>query len=214
MTPQIESQISTICERFRAQFAPIEFTHHQVSAFGRTFLRVHKCPFRAVYQLVIQLACRLYYGYNPPSWETISVACFQNGWVDWIQAVSPVVNEFCTAAADPNVRLAEQRRLFFAAANAHVNAMTRIARGQGFKAHLHALYGVLRDNEDLPLMFMDPTREQTRVQSTKIVKTDYLEGLSVQEMAFLMAEPDCIFLHYEIGEERYVTSQVAQEPSF
>ncbi|KAL9629224.1 MAG: hypothetical protein Q9164_006970, partial [Protoblastenia rupestris] len=155
-----------------AFFAPIEFTHHKVSALGKTFLRVHKCPFGTVYQLVIQLACRLYYGHNPPSWETISVARFHNGRVDWIQAVSPVVNEFCTAAADPNVRLAEQRRLFFAAANAHVNAMTLIARGQGFKAHLHALHGVLTDNEDLPLLFMDPSWEQTRVQSTKIVKTD------------------------------------------
>jgi Choline/Carnitine o-acyltransferase len=200
MNPEMESRVHHIREQFRAQFEPIEFTRFKIETFGKGFLHAHKCPSKTGYQMVIQLACYFYYGYNPPSWETISVARFHKGRVDWIQAVQPAVTEFCAAVADPQNSLTEQRKLFFKAAHVHVNTMTQIARGQGFKAHLHALHGVLRPDEMVPALFQDPTWERTRVQSTKTVKTDCLEGLKVQEMAFLMPKADCMFLHYEVEE--------------
>ena len=200
-TPKIKKDIHQIRERFSKEHTPIEFCHFRVSAFGRTFLRKHRCPSKTAYQLVIQLACLLYYGYNPPAWETIAMARFHKGRVDWLQIVQPAVAAFCTAARDGSIPLAEQRVLFFRAANTHVNAMTRIARGHGFKAHLHALLAMLREEEEMPEFFKDKSWQDTKVQSTKIVKTDCLEGLMVEEMAFLMPRPECIFLHYEVQDE-------------
>ncbi|MCJ1404087.1 hypothetical protein MMC11_007312 [Xylographa trunciseda] len=202
--PVIEKHIGRVQEKFNGRFQPIELTHFRVDNFGTTFLRSHKCPSKPGYQMVIQLACLLYYGYQPPSWETISMARFHKGRIDWIQAVQPAVADFCAAARDDTITIAERRRLFFEAVNTHANTMTKIARGHGFVAHLYALREMLQDNEPLPALFSDQAWVETSVPSIKPVKTDCLEGMMMQETAFLMPEPQCIFVHFEVEENGYV----------
>jgi len=201
ITTALESQINLIQERFSKTFQPIEFTHLSITTFGAKFLNRHKCPSKAGYQLVIQLACRIFYSYQPPAWETVSMARFHKGRVDWIQVIQPPVAEFCAAARDDRIPLAKRKVLFFEASNAHANTMTRITRGHGFKAHMYALLGMLREDEPLPTLFKDPAWEATSVPSVKMVKTDCLEGMMLQETAFLMPEPDCIFIHYEVEDD-------------
>ena len=198
----IESQIDRIRATFKATFKPIDFTRFRTSAFGSAFLRSHACPVKSGYQIVIQLACLIYYGYNPPSWETVTMARFNKGRVDWNQAVQPATTRFCAAARDESILPMERRRLFLEAAGVHANTIMKIARGHGFKAHLHCLLGTLRDEEPIPALFRDTQWEATEVPSVKKVKTDCLEGMMLQETAFLMPEPDCIFVHYEVEEDR------------
>lgn len=198
----LDHRISHIQTRFSRDFTPIEFSHYEVYAFGSQFLRKHGCASKSGYQLVIQLACLLYYGYQPPAWETISMARFHHGRVDWIQTVTPLVAVLCSSALDDTVSRTECRKLFIDAAIAHTNQVNRIARGHGFKAHLHALREVVSDDEPIPKLFQEPAWERTRVQSTKIVKTDCLEGMMLQETAFLMPTPECIFIHFEVKDDR------------
>ncbi|KAL8705707.1 MAG: hypothetical protein Q9201_001182 [Fulgogasparrea decipioides] len=197
-----EQRISHIEEGFDKGFAPIELVHHEVCTFGNVFLRQYGCSPKSGYQLVIQLACLLYYGYQPPSWETVSTARFHKGRVDWIQTVTPSVSEFCSSVLDSTVSRVECRNLFFNAAVAHTNQVNKIARGHGFKAHLHALREMVDDQEPIPKLFRDPAWEATRVQSAKIVKTDCTEGLMLQETAFLTPTEACIFIHFEVEDDK------------
>lgn len=198
----METRITQIKDNFREKCAPIEFVHHNINTLGGAFLRAHKCPSKAGYQVIIQLACLLYYGYQPESWETVSMSRFHMGRVDWIPAVQPPMARFCAAALNAELGLAEKRRLFFAAVNNFVTTMTQIVRGHGFKAHMHALLAMVEETETLPELFRDKTWCDTTVASIKTVKTDCLEGAMLQETAFLMPEPRCIFLHYEAEEDR------------
>ena len=199
--PVIEIRISDIQQRFSEKYAPIEFAHHSVNILGSSFLRKHKCPYKAGYQVIIQLACLIYYGYQPESWETISMSHFHKGRVDWIQAIQPTMASFCAAARDTEVPIAQKRKMFFDAVNTFANTMTQIRRGHGFKAHMHALLAMVKDQEPIPALFEDQTWRDTAVSSIKTVKTDCLEGAMLQETAFLMAEPKCIFIHYEVEDD-------------
>ena len=199
----IETRITQIKDNFQETYAPNEFMHHKIKTLGGEFFRARKCPSKAGYQVVIQLACLLYYGYQPESWETISMSRFNMGRVDWIQAVQPPMARFCAAALDAELDLVEKRRLFFAAVNNFANTMTQIARGHGFKAHMHALLAMVNDDESLPELFLERIWHDTTVSSVKTVKTDCLEGAMLQETAVLLPEPRCIFLHYEVEEEEY-----------
>jgi len=181
-------------------FRRLKVAFEHIRTLGSNFLRTHKCPAKAGYQVIIQLACLLYYGYQPESWETISMSRFHKGRVDWIQAIQPDMVSFCAAARDNVVPLAKQRRLFFDAVNTFVNTMTQVGRGHGFKAHLHALLAMVRDDEPVPALFKDQAWRDTTVSSVKTVKTDCLEGAMLQETAFLMAEPKCIFVHFEVED--------------
>lgn len=199
--PIIEVRISQIQQHFNEEYAPIELVHHRINTLGNNFLRKHKCPSKAGYQVIIQLACLIYYGYQPESWETISMSHFHKGRVDWIQAIQPTMASFCAAARDTKLPFVRKRRLFFDAVNTFANTMTQIRRGHGFKAHLHALLAVVREQEPIPTLFEDQAWRDTAVSSVKTVKTDCLEGAMLQETAFLLAESKCIFIHYEVEDD-------------
>ena len=198
----IKNHINRVTASFASGIAPIELTHYNVHAFGDTFLRQHHCSPKTAYQLVIQLACLFFYEYQPASWETVSMARFKHGRVDWIQVVSPAVAEFCRKARDESISLKERQNLFYEAVGAHNNSMARISRGHGFVAHLYALLAMARQfGEELPELYNDPQWEATSIPSLKCVKTDSVEGLMLQETAFLMPEQQCVYVHYEVEDE-------------
>ncbi|KAI4091275.1 MAG: hypothetical protein LQ339_008164 [Xanthoria mediterranea] len=126
------------------------------------------------------------------------------GRVDWIQAVQPPMARFCAAALDAELDLVEKRRPFFAAVNNFANTMTQIARGHGFKAHMHALQAMVNDDESLPELFRERIWYDITVSSVKPVKTDCLEGAMLQETSILLPEPSFIFLHHEVEEEECI----------
>lgn len=109
-----------------------------------------------------------------------------------LQTVTHVVSTFCKSADDNSIPLAGQKELLLRAATAHVNVTTRVARSHGLKAHMQCLLTMLEEGEEIPRLFIDK------------VKTDCLEGLFAQEVAFLTPRPECFFLHYELLDERYV----------
>ncbi|KAL8893508.1 MAG: hypothetical protein Q9192_005192 [Flavoplaca navasiana] len=192
---EIETQITLIRDTFRNKYSPIEFVHDEINILGAALLRAHKCPSKAGYQIIIQLACLVYYGYQPDSWETVSMSRFHMGRVDWIQASQTSMADFCAAALDQNVDHTQKRQFFFGTVNNFVNTLTQISQGYGFKAHMHALLAMVTEDETLPELFRDKAWRDTTVASVKTVKTDCLEGAMLQETAFLMPEPKCIFLH-------------------
>lgn len=198
----IERHIDRIQQKFSNTYQRIEFTYFRANNIGKNFLRAHKCPSKHGYRLVIQLACFLFYGYQPPSWETLSMARFHKVRVDWIQTIQPNMAKFCASARDSSIPLVMRRKLLFDAVKMQANSLTQVSRAHGFLAHMYTLLGVLRDDEPLPALFLDQAWEATRISSVKNVKIDCLEGLIMQETAFLLPEEECIYVHYEVQEDR------------
>lgn len=86
--------------------------------------------------------------------------------------------------------------------------MTQIAHGHVLKAHMHALLVMVNDDEWLPELFRERIWHDITVSSVKTVKTDCLEGAMLQETSFLLPEPRCIFLYYEVEEEEYAFQRI------
>ena len=162
VTPEIESQIGRVQQQFAAINLSAEAAHFTCTHMGSNFLRSHNCTPKTGYQLVIQIASRLYFGYQPPSWETVSMRPFYKGRVDIMQVILPQVVDFCASALDHNIPALARRALFFEAVKAHNNNVTRVSRGRGFAGHLYALQEVLQQGEDLPTLFTNPTYAKTR----------------------------------------------------
>ncbi|KAI1754791.1 beta-ketoacyl synthase domain-containing protein [Xylaria castorea] len=91
----------------------------------------------------LQLAARMHFGYNPATWEPISVQHFHRGRPDPRQPVSNSVVTFCEAALDDSVPLAEKRRLLADAATKWDAATVRTQDGSGFLRRTEALLGIL-----------------------------------------------------------------------
>jgi Choline/Carnitine o-acyltransferase len=97
---RIEDNIDRVRTQFKTTHTPAEFTHYYLPNFGNFFLGAHRVPSRSGAQLIIQLACLLYYGKQHPSWEVLSIMLFRKGRLDWMQVVSPPMFAFSKAAVD------------------------------------------------------------------------------------------------------------------
>ena len=203
ITPDVESQISRVQRQFDSRNLNAETAHFACTRFGGTFLRSHNCSPKAGYQLVIQIASRLYFGYQPPCWETVSMRHFHHGRVDILQAILPEVEEFCASALDNNIPVLRRRELFFEAAKAHTKNLTRVSQGRGFAGHLYALQEVLRAGEELPSLFTNPTYAKTRPGKIMTDCTDWNSSL-LQEAGWVMPDPEHVWVHYHVSDKEWV----------
>lgn len=201
ITPAIEGHIGRVQEQFNNLGLLAEAAHYTCTQFGSTFLRRHNCAPKAGYQLVIQLASRLYFGYQPPCWETVSMRTFRKGRVDILQVVLPQVAEFCSSVFDDKISPQTRRAQFFEAAKAYTINLSGVSRGRGFAGHLYALQEVLRDGEKLPSLFTHPTYSRTRPSKIMTDSTIW-SGTIIQEACWVMPDPEHVWVHYEVGDEK------------
>ena len=202
ITPEIENHIINFQQQFDriSQSLCAECDHFICRKFGSTFLRSHGCTPKTGFQLVIQIASRLYFGYQPPSWETVNMRPFYMGRVDIVQVVLPEVAEFCTTALNTAVPAFERKALFFEAAKAHNKNILRASRGHGFAGHLYSLQEVLRDDEDLPTLFSDPTYGRTRPAKLMTDCSEWVKSV-IQEGGWVMPDPEHVWVHYDIFDD-------------
>ncbi|KAL9095179.1 MAG: hypothetical protein Q9165_002435 [Trypethelium subeluteriae] len=201
LTSAIESHIERVQASYDAIVTPLacEVFNFTLSSFSEAFLRTYGVSPKAGAQLVIQLAARLYFGYSPPSWETVSMRPFHKGRVDIIQTALPEVVGFCQAALDAQIQPAEKRERLMNAAQAHTVNLVRASRGRGFAGHLYALQEVRMEGETEPCLFTDPVYSRTRpakimTDCTEWTNETFLEG------GWVMPDPEHVWVHYEVGD--------------
>ena len=100
-TPEIEGHISVLRNRFLEYTSPANRTYvrEHLTEFGTDFLVQGKVSIKAVVDITFQLALRLFFGRNIPSWEPTSAAHYHTGRSDAVQKATPTVVTFCDAAA-------------------------------------------------------------------------------------------------------------------
>ena len=200
-TTEIELHIASLEERYSKSYSPSETYSFTGNQFGSLYLRSHNVSPKSAYQVIIQLASLMYFGYHPPSFQTISMALFNKGRVELMQAVLPETLAFTNSAFNEDVSMQERRELFIKAAKTHAATTTRISRGRGFATHLYALREVLKDGEESPALFNLPL--YSRIRPGKLMTDNANRREVIREMAFTMPDPENVLLHYELDDHKY-----------
>lgn len=99
MTPEIEGHALTLGKIYQQATSASTYVREQLDEFGTDFLLQSRVPVKGVIGLTFQLAVRLFFGQNMPSWEPTSGALFHAGRADALQRATPAANAFCDAAA-------------------------------------------------------------------------------------------------------------------
>ncbi|KAI4151954.1 MAG: hypothetical protein LQ340_003186 [Diploschistes diacapsis] len=229
ITPEIEGHINRVHDLFYKDFTEYEYTHHTLSTLGSSLLRAHKLAPKVVFQIIIQLAGRLYFGESHPCLEPVSMRPFHKGRLDFIQTTIPPVFDFLVSAAtalerhrqsgsqtqpstdntrSPLTPAAEDLNLrtrLLDAAKALSNLITNTTRGRGFRNHFLALRAMVRpeEGEEMPDFFKHPS---FGLIGPGRISTDCLSRHGkVTEAGFHRPGPWKVWVHYEVGDEGWVS---------
>lgn len=211
-TPVIEQAIREQTASNLADYHTIGATRHHYAALNRSFLGNKGLRSKGTVLIAILMATRMFYGHYEPVWETVTVAKYAKGRIDWLQSLTPDIVRWIDAALgfkqageDAGVDVADLAIKLKEASTGHVQSLRRVADGRGYVEPLYALMGtaLAREKEEpLPALFASSAwKYSDRHLSPKMAKTDCLGSggyLRMQEGGFLMRDPNTVFIHYEV----------------
>lgn len=199
-----DATLNAHIEKVRAQYAATvqgaEHAYFLFEGYGFKSLRAQKMGPKSVFQMIVQLAAQSLYGHTIPCFETVNQAHYHLGRVDIIQVVNPEVAAFLTAARDPSVDMVQCRALLGSATRAHVASINKARRNLGWERNLTALRALLREDEPVPALYGDPVYK--RVRPRLLISNCFETGM--MEKGCMSKDPEAVWLHYEVYEERYV----------
>ena len=208
-TPELDSRIIQVRDDFQKRIKNYSFAAFTITNIASPFFRTHKCAPRSSVQLIIQLACHRFFGYNPSASETVAMSTFQKGRVDLSQTVWPPVIDFCKASCDPDATLSARRALFFDAAASLSKSLARCSKGYGFARYMCALQWVLEEGEEMPKLFEDEVYKRSRSER---ISTDSLET-DIVECGMIQRDPESFWIHFQPTEEGVLFSVWGNEVS-
>ncbi|KAI8631471.1 Aft9-1, partial [Xylariaceae sp. FL1651] len=206
-SPALLKAVREQIEKNLAQYKPIESSRDHYAALNRAFLGNNGLRSKGTVLVAIAMATRMFYGYYEPLWETVTLAKFAKGRIDWLQSLTPDIVAWVDAALafkqNGKGDVTELASKLKEAAISHVQSLQRVADGRGYVEPLYALMGTaVAEGKPLPALFKSAAwRYSDRHLSLKKAKTDCLGSggyLRMQEGGFLMPNPDCLFIHYEV----------------
>jgi len=196
----IQDSITIFCAGFRAAAAIHNFAFLEDGSLGRTLIESHKRPMQSTIQLAIQLASRRFFGYTPPSMETVSMAQYPNGRVETNPIIRHDMKRFLEAAANETPPLSEARQqlrsLAYEAAREHAKFLARASKSTAFGRRLLVLEWVRQETEPVPELFMDPLylKSEAAKLLTSCFATGWLEG------GFVYPVSGRLMVYFEVKE--------------
>ncbi|KAH7121302.1 hypothetical protein B0J11DRAFT_590366 [Dendryphion nanum] len=201
-TPLIEEQIARAQTELRARTSINELVAFKLTSVSSSLFRAHKIPPKSGIQLAIQLASRKYFGHNPISHETVSLAQFQKGRVEISHTLWPEVKSFTDAmTSDVPITKGVLREHLLAAAKSHASNLMRCTHGHGIDRHLLCLEWSIRHDqgEEVPALFQSEIYKASR---PRYLITDCL-ATGVLECGSLPGRPGGLWVHFEIEEDGF-----------
>ncbi|KAL6796280.1 polyketide synthase [Trichoderma sp. SZMC 28013] len=206
-SPSIEQSISEQTQRNLAHYKIIGSSRRHYAALNRSFIGNKGLRSKGTVLMAILMATRMFFGHFEPVWETVTLAKYARGRIDWLQNLTPDIVAWVEAALEfkhggkgDATELASKLK---EATISHVQSLRRVADGRGYVESLYSLMGIaLAEGKEVPALFRSAAwKNSDRHLSPKKVKTDCLGSggyLRMQEGGFLMPNPDSIFVHYEV----------------
>ncbi|KAF7445064.1 Polyketide synthase module protein [Pyrenophora tritici-repentis] len=204
MPTNIEAHISTLRDKYAAVTGAKIYTPHLIPSFGKALLLAHSVPIKATVDLTIQLASRLYFGYLPASWETVSTAHFHLGRPEIVQVVLKSVVDFCDAALDPAVPRFEACAKLLKAARECNAQIVKGGEGRNYFRLMDVLEVMSQEvqdedsNETVPELFSDPVWKRSY---PRLIMQTMIENKLAQDPGYTMEDPENVWMNYTVNED-------------
>jgi len=191
-TPEIDSLVESARARYSDAISQREFVNHKTTTIGKHHLESKSLPVRATFNIMIQLAARLFYGQSHASWEGTSLAAFHKGRIDDVQYVTESVAKFCAGQYD-----------LLPQAVREVNTVANIgATGGGCYRLLAIMQMLWPEGEPTPALFDDPLYLRTM---PRYIATSMGDD-SAMDSATMRSFPEMIRVHYYVLQNESVTT--------
>ncbi|KAG8669365.1 hypothetical protein FPOAC1_008759 [Fusarium poae] len=199
-TEDIDSHIGTLRQDYLAITSTKQYVPHFINGFGKTFLLDSSAPIKATVDLTIQLASRLYFGYLPASWETVSTAHFHLGRPEIVQVVLKSVMDFCDAALDDAVPRAEARLKLLQAARECNAQIAKGTEGRNYFRLMDVIEVMSQDqkDEEIPELFSDPVWKRGYPQ---LIMQTMVETKLSEDPGFTMPHPESVWMSYTVFDD-------------
>nr|ALQ32981.1 putative polyketide synthase [Fusarium sp. NRRL 25184] len=199
-TEDIDSRIETLRQDYLAITSTKQYVPHLINSFGKTLLLSHSAPIKATVDLTIQLASRLYFGYLPASWETVSTAHFHLGRPEIVQVVLKSVIDFCDAALDDAVPRSEARARLIQAARECNAQIAKGTEGRNYFRLMDVIEVMAQDqaDEEMPELFSDPVWKRGYPQ---LIMQTMVETKLAEDPGFTMPHPESVWMNYTVFDD-------------
>ncbi|EXA46383.1 hypothetical protein FOVG_07101 [Fusarium oxysporum f. sp. pisi HDV247] len=196
-TEDIDGRIETLRQDYLAITSTKQYVPHLINSFGKTLLLSHSAPIKATVDLTIQLASRLYFGYLPASWETVSTAHFHLGRPEIVQVVLKSVMDFCDAALDDAVPRSEARARLLQAARECNAQIAKGTEGRNYFRLMDVIEVMSQDqkDEEMPELFSDPVWKRGYPQ---LIMQTMVETKLAEDPGFTMPHPESVWMNYTV----------------
>lgn len=194
----IDERISKLRSEHLARLSGYSFSCYVHRTWSTEFCRSYKLPTKSVFQMVIQLAVRLHFGYNPLSWDMVVQRQFLRGRFDNMNVQTAEVAAFCKTALNDEAIPREKRRLFLDAVRSHAQFVMLSSRGRGWMRHVMALKELAGPSDNLPTLYSDPLYLRTRERK---VFTSFGDS-GVLELGNCWADREALWISCEVEDDK------------
>ncbi|RGP65177.1 polyketide synthase [Fusarium longipes] len=199
-TEDIDSHIETLRQDYLAITSTKQYVPHFINSFGKNLFLSHSAPIKATVDLTIQLASRLYFGYLPASWETVSTAHFHLGRPEIVQVVLKSVMDFCDAALDDSVPRVDARAKLLQAARECNAQIAKGTEGRNYFRLMDVIEVMSQDqkDEEIPELFSDPVWKRGYPQ---LIMQTMVETKLAEDPGFTMPHPESVWMSYTVLDD-------------
>lgn len=202
-TADIGARIDTLRGEFVAITGERQYIPHLLTSFGKALFLTHSAPIKATVDLTIQLASRLYFGYLPASWETVSTDHFHMGRPEIVQVVLKSVVDFCDAALDETVPRIEARDRLMQAARECNAQIAKGTEGRNYFRLMDVLEVMSQEQEEgegeeVPELFSDPVWTRS---GPRLIMQTMIETKRVEDPSYIMTDPESVWNHYAVFDD-------------
>lgn len=149
----------------------------QSHAFGRKTFETTNFSANTLDRLVLMLAATEYYGRLVPAYDPISMSHIAGGRFEKCRLATHATRHFIDSIRSADLPTSAKRGSLEMAARAHAGAVAEVRAGKGIDGHLLGLRAMVRDGEEVPLLFEDEAVTQSE---RWLVSMSYMETSGLQ----------------------------------
>uniref|UniRef100_A0A0K3CET4 Nucleolar GTP-binding protein 2 n=2 Tax=Rhodotorula toruloides TaxID=5286 RepID=A0A0K3CET4_RHOTO len=180
----VKSAISSSISAHESTMSKHDLAVLEYAGYGKDQIKQYKTSPDSYAQLVMGLAYYKMEGKVAPTYESAQTRKYKLGRTEVIRSTSPEALEWYKAMEDPKRSSTECVELFRKAAAKHIKLAGEAADGRGVDRHLFGLKKVLKEGENLPALYQDPTFAQSGnwILSTSQLSSEYFAGWGYGEV--------------------------------
>ncbi|GAA5916337.1 hypothetical protein JCM8208_005308 [Rhodotorula glutinis] len=184
LTDSVKSAIDTSIKAHQDVMAKHDLAVLEYAGYGKDQIKQYKTSPDSYAQLVMGLAYYKMEGKAAPTYESAQTRKYRLGRTEVIRSTTNEALDWYKAMEDPKRSYTECVELFRKAAAKHIKLAGEAADGRGVDRHLFGLKKVLKEGEELPALYQDPTfgLSSNWVLSTSQLSSAYFDGWGYGEV--------------------------------